>query len=90
MHYKNGREAHDGDPVITKDHSGKVVAGVLHSTIPGSDTCNGQIATAYPGGVNQLCVSIKDCYHAEDAWNAIKVKVQTATATTGIVDLPAT
>ena len=38
MHYRNGREAHNGDKIV-KLEGGKVVAfGVLHSATPGNDS----------------------------------------------------
>jgi hypothetical protein len=41
MHYRNGREAKNGDKVV-KLEGGKIVAfGVLHSATPGNDYCNG-------------------------------------------------
>ena len=44
MHYRNGREAKNGDKIV-KLEGGKVVSfGVLHSAIPGNDYCNGNIA----------------------------------------------
>lgn len=70
MHYKNGREAHDGDPVVTK-FSDKVVAGVIHSLQPAQSTCNGQIAFIIPGGTVNWCVTAGECFHAEDAYNAM-------------------
>jgi len=44
MHYRNGREAKNGDKIVKLD-GGKVVSfGVLHSAVPGNDHCNGNIA----------------------------------------------
>ncbi len=44
MHYRNGREAKNGD-IIVSLNGGKVVAfGVLHGATPGNDYCNGSIA----------------------------------------------
>lgn len=71
MHYRNGREAHEGDPVIGKNY-GTVVAGKLHSLLAGTDTCNGQVAYPVYGGVNSYCCTINELYHAEDAYNAIE------------------
>ena len=46
MHYRNGREAKNGDKIVKLDEKGGVVAfGVLHSATPGNDYCNGYIAT---------------------------------------------
>ena len=44
MHYRNGREAKNGD-VIVQLNGGKITAlGALHSATPGNDYCNGMIA----------------------------------------------
>ncbi len=52
MHYRNGREAKNGDQLVKLDfETGKILAhGVLHDATPGNDYCNGNIApiTAYP------------------------------------------
>ena len=48
MHYRNGREAKNGDKIV-KLEGGKVVSfGVLHSATPGNDYCNGNIAAIQP------------------------------------------
>jgi hypothetical protein len=48
MHYRNGREAKNGDKIV-KLEGGKIVSfGVLHSAIPGNDYCNGNIAVIQP------------------------------------------
>ncbi len=44
MHYRNGREAKNGDTIV-KLYNGTIVAfGVLYSAVPDSDYCNGNIA----------------------------------------------
>jgi hypothetical protein len=44
MHYRNGREAKNGDKIV-RLNDGKIEAfGVLHSATPGNDFCNGNIA----------------------------------------------
>lgn len=65
MHYRNGREAKNGDKVIQFQMDGsKVVAiGVLYDATPGNDFCNGMIApiqNTYQGAC--LC----DCLHVDD------------------------
>lgn len=61
MHFKNGREAKAGDPVV---HLGHVnVTGILHSVQPGAESCNGRIAQTSPG---DPYINIKDCLHIED------------------------
>ena len=65
MHYRNGREAQNGDKLVKLDfNSGKIVAfGVLHSAVPGSDYCNGNIATIQSSDEG-ACMC--DCLHVDD------------------------
>lgn len=66
MHYRNGREAKNGDVVVSLDGNGSQVIngiGVLYNAVSGNDYCNGNIAPIQP--VNKgacLC----DCLHIED------------------------
>jgi hypothetical protein len=64
MHYRNGREAKNGDKIVQLDFgSGKVVNfGVLHSAVAGNDYCNGSIAPI--AGPSGACMC--DCLHVED------------------------
>jgi hypothetical protein len=64
MHYRNGREAKNGDMIVQLNGAGQVTAtGVLHSAVPGNDYCNGRIAiTQSPAEYACLC----DCLHVED------------------------
>lgn len=63
MHYRNGREAHNGDKIV-KLEGGKVVAfGVLHSAVAGNDYCNGNIAAVQPPN-DYACMV--DCLHVDD------------------------
>lgn len=63
MHYRNGREAHNGDKIVKLD-GGKIVAfGVLHSATPGNDYCNGNIAVIQPAP-DYACMV--DCLHVDD------------------------
>jgi hypothetical protein len=63
MHYRNGREAKNGDEIVQLQ-KGKIAAvGVLYSAEPGNDFCNGYIApTQYPQATACLC----DCLHVDD------------------------
>jgi hypothetical protein len=65
MHYRNGREAKNGDKVVKIDISnGKVVAfGVLHSAVAGNDYCNGNIAVIQ--SANDYACMV-DCLHVDD------------------------
>ena len=73
MHYKNGREAKEGDAVVYLDtYRKKVKVGQLWSVSPGSETCNCQVAEVVPGGVQHSSQTIGHLYHAEDALIAIE------------------
>lgn len=65
MHYRNGREAKNGDIVVQLEmNGGKVQAvGVLHSAVAGNDYCNGSIAPIQP--TNQMACMC-DCLHIDD------------------------
>ena len=71
MHYRNGREAKNGDKIV-KLNGGEVVAfGVLHSAVPGNDYCNGNIAVIQP--VNDYAC-IYNCLHVDDVAAVLKEK----------------
>lgn len=62
MHYRNGREAKNGDKIIQIEN-GKVSAfGVLHSAVPGNDYCNGSIAVLPQSAMACMC----DCLLIDD------------------------
>lgn len=71
MHYKNGREAKEGDAAIWLDNK-KVRVGIVHSISVSSDTCNCQFAYVIPGTVLQSWATLKEMYHVEDALLAIE------------------
>lgn len=63
MHYRNGREAKNGDKIVSLN-GGKVEAfGVLHSATPGNDYCNGRIAIDQS---TQALACMCDCLHVDD------------------------
>ena len=63
MHYRNGREAKNGDKIV-KLQDGEIVAfGVLHSATPGNDYCNGNIAVIQNSN-DYACMV--DCLHVDD------------------------
>lgn len=64
MHYRNGREAKNGDKVVKLGNDGKIVAfGVLHSAVEGNDYCNGNIAVVQSTNEGACMV---DCLHVDD------------------------
>lgn len=71
MHYRNGREAKNGDKVVQLDlESGKILdIGVLHDAKPGQDYCNGSIAPISTG-IKTACLC--DCLHLDDVAELIK------------------
>lgn len=72
MHYRNGREAKNGDLLVHLSYEGgKVIAfGVLHSATAGNDYCNGMIAPVQP--TNQGACLI-DCLHVDDVAEFLRV-----------------
>ena len=63
MHYRNGREAKNGDKIV-RLNGGKIEAfGVLHSATPGNDYCNGIIAVVQSA---QEYACMCDCIHVDD------------------------
>ena len=67
MHYRNGREAKNGDKIIQIGGYGTAsevsAIGILYDAKPGSDHCNGNIALIQPAGTSAcLC----DCLHVDD------------------------
>lgn len=72
MHYRNGREARNGDKIVQLDSEGHITAvGVLHSAVPGNDYCNGSIA---PIQSPNTCACMCDCLHVDDVAAFLKEK----------------
>lgn len=75
MHYRNGREAKNGDKIIQIGGYGTGVqvtaVGVLFDAVPGNDFCNGNIAPiqSTPTGAC-LC----DCLHVDDVAEMLREK----------------
>lgn len=65
MHYRNGREAKPGDPVVVlPSYPGHpTLTGIVHSLNPGAQSCNGRLAQVTP---SDQYVNIGDCLHADD------------------------
>ena len=74
MHYRNGREAKNGDKVVKLGGYGtgaEIVAfGVLHSAVAGNDYCNGSIAPI----TNDQGACICDMLHIDDLAAILKEK----------------
>lgn len=72
MHYRNGKEAKNGDKIVQIGSDGEITAiGVLHSATPGNDYCNGYIApTQHP---NTMACMV-DCLLLSDVAELLKEK----------------
>lgn len=72
MHYRNGREAKNGDKILQIGFDGQINAlGILHSAKPGNDHCNGTIAPIQEARAGAcLC----DCLHIDDVMEMLKEK----------------
>lgn len=63
MHYRNGREAKNGDRIIKLDWNGKPEGGaILFDAVAGNDYCNGSSATVQTGSG----VCLVDALHVDD------------------------
>lgn len=63
MHYKDGREAKNGDKIVWIPTSGVPVIGVLYDAVTGNDLCNGRIA---PLNSSNFMPNLKECLHLDD------------------------
>ena len=72
MHFRNGREAKNGDKLVKLTvEGGQIVSfGVLHSATPGNDFCNGNIAPIPDETGACMC----DCLHVDDLAAILKEK----------------
>lgn len=81
MHYKNGREAKNGDKVVclstmwkggptaeTMTLKGAPVVGVLYDAEAGNDHCNGKLAQISP---SDACPDLANCLHLDDVAKAL-------------------
>ena len=72
MHYKNGREAKNGDKVVLFPSYGSPVVGILYDAVAGNDYCNGKIAPTLP---SDPCPNLKECLHLDDVLAALPTDV---------------
>lgn len=71
MHYRNGREAKNGDKIVMLEGDKITAFGVLHSAMPGNDYCNGMIAVIQSPN-NYACMV--DCLHIDDVGTILTEK----------------
>ena len=73
MHYRNGREAKNGDVIVSinKIESTTVVlrTGLLFNAVPGNDYCNGTLVPLTGGMPEMACLA--DCFHIDDVLEMI-------------------
>lgn len=71
MHYRNGREAKNGDKIIQFTVEGGAITafGVLYDAKPGNDYCNGMVA---PANNTNMGACLCDCLHVDDVTELIK------------------
>jgi hypothetical protein len=84
MHYKNGREAKNGDKVVLVPTAyagasgatqGLPVVGILYDAVAGQEYCNGRLALTSP---SDPTLNLKECLHIEDAQAALNTVVAPA------------
>lgn len=63
MHYRNGREAKNGDKVVFINAYGAAVIGVLYDAQANNDFCNGKLAPISP---QDPMPNLKECLHLDD------------------------
>lgn len=72
MHYRNGREAKNGDKIIQiggyGSSSNVQAIGVLYDAKPGNSHCNGSIAPIQ-NEITSACLC--DCLHVDDLANIL-------------------
>lgn len=72
MHYKNGREAKNGDKVVLFPSYGSPVVGILYDATAGNDYCNGKIAPILPSDPSP---NLKEVLHLDDVLGIIPPEV---------------
>lgn len=75
MHYRNGREAKNGDMIVGLGNEGRIEAfGVLQDAEPGNDYCNGNIVFSNGEVRAQRYACLVDCLHVDDVAAILKEK----------------
>jgi hypothetical protein len=73
MHYRNGREAVNGDPIICLDEPYNK-SGILYGAVAGNDYCNGHIQTGYQPTNQDPVACLCDCLRVDDLTEILKEK----------------
>lgn len=72
MHYKNGREAKNGDKVVLISSYGPPQIGILYDAVADNDYCNGKLARIHP---SDSMPNLKECLHLDDVLKALPAEV---------------
>ena len=72
MHYKNGREAKNGDKIVVFPTYGAPYIGILYDAVAGNDYCNGKVA---PISISDPCPNLKEALHLDDVLAVIPSEV---------------
>lgn len=73
MHYRNGRQAKNGDDIVQINEKGQITdAGTLIKAVPGNDYCNGIIANDRSKSFVGACLC--DCLHVDDVAGLLKAE----------------
>lgn len=68
MHYRNGREAKNGDKVVVIPSYGAPYIGILYDATAGNDYCNGKVALI---ASNDPQPNLKECLRLDDVVAAL-------------------
>lgn len=79
MHYKNGREAKNGDKVMVTPSYGSPYIGILYDAQAGNDFCNGKVAVISP---SDPMPNLKEVLHLDDVRSALPADVPDSTVKT--------
>ena len=71
MHYQNGREAKNGDVVVSMPANGRPSVGILYNATAGNNYCNGNLAQMRQ---DDPYANLSECLHIEDARKAFAEK----------------
>ena len=66
MHYRNGREAKNGDLILNLDAYPRPVIGVLRDAVAGNDYCNGYTQLWDGPSDRDPIACMCDCLHMDD------------------------
>jgi len=72
MHYKNGREAKNGDKVVLLPTYGAPTIGILYDAVAGNDACNGRLAAP---STSDPMPNLAECLHLDDVKAALPASV---------------